>query len=339
MTLHQLARVIRFVLFAAALLAFVILTGCTRKKEIWVYTSIYKEVIAEMDAAAHAAMPDVQIKWFQGGSENVAAKVNTELAAGKPKADLILTSDPFWYFELKKNGKLLPYESPAAREVDAIYRDPEQHFATVRMPVMVMGYNSESLQPGQLPERWKDLADPKWKGKVSMGSPLESGTHFTTVAMLAKLYGWEYFQALRRNELVAAGGNSSVITRIETKERPVGIVLLENILKAQAKGSPVRPIYPADGVIPVPSYVAILKDSGEPELAKKVYDWFYSAAAQTAMIHSGMYSPLPKSASPENARTWAELQPGLMKWSPELLSEFFGQRDQIKGKFSEVVLH
>ena len=51
-------------------------------------------------------------------------------------------------------------------------------------------------------------------------------------------------------------GNVSVITRIETRERPVGVVLLENILKAQAKGSPVKAIYPTDGGIPVPSPIA-----------------------------------------------------------------------------------
>lgn len=314
-------------------------TRCSGKKEIWIYTSIYKEVIAELDPALHAAFPDISVKWYQAGSENVASKVNAELAAGKTQADLILTSDPFWYLELKKAGKLIPYKSPAAQGVPAHFADPDGAFTTVRIPVMVVGYNSESIKEAELPKTWKDLADPKWKTKLSVGNPLESGTCFSTVALLTKLYGWDYFAQLRKLDLVSAGGNSSVITRIETRERPMGIVLLENILKAMKKGSPVRPHYPQDGVIPVPSPIAILQNTEHPEIARKIYDWFFSEAAQKAIVSSGMYSPLATIPSPDKAKPWKELEGNMVKWSNEILNEIYASREQIKAKFSEVVLH
>lgn len=328
-------------LFLASLLGvFLATVGCTRNQnEIWIYTSLYKEVIAEMEPLLKEAFPDHTVRWYQGGSETVASKVNAELAAGGTRADLILTSDPFWYYELKKAGKLLPYDSPAAKEVPAIYRDPENAFVTVRMPVMVIGYNSETYQPEELPKSWKDLADPKWKDKISMGSPLESGTNFTTVALLSKKYGWDYFQKLRELNIVAAGGNSSVMTRMETKERPIGIVLVENILKNQSKGSPVKAVYPNDGTIPVPSPIAILSSTKNPEGVKKIYDWFFSPKAQQAIVKGGMYSPLPGIASPGNAKEWKDLQSEMMTWNPDLLTELFGARDQVKAKFSEVVFH
>ena len=62
--------------------------------------------------------PDLTIRWFQRGSEDVAARLNSEIAAGRVAADLVMTSDPFWYEELKEAGHLLEYRSPAAR------RDP-----------------------------------------------------------------------------------------------------------------------------------------------------------------------------------------------------------------------
>src|SRR5689334_20415580 len=94
-------------------------TGCTRKNSVWIYTSLYKEMVAELDPLVHAAFPGVDVQWFQGGSENVAAKINAEMAAGKSQADLVITSDPFWYLELKQAGKLLTYDSPAARAIPA----------------------------------------------------------------------------------------------------------------------------------------------------------------------------------------------------------------------------
>jgi iron(III) transport system substrate-binding protein len=311
-------------------------SGCRHANEVWIYTSIYKEVIAEMKPLLARALPDVEVRWYQGGSENVAARVNTELFAGRTQADLILTSDPFWYLELKKAGKLASYESPQAREVPAQYVDPEHYFTTVRHCVMVIGVNPEASMPG--PDGWKALADPRFKKRLSMASPIESGTTFTAAAMLARAFGWEWFGELRRNEIVAAGGNGSVINRMETRERPVGIVLLENILKARARKSPVTAIYPVDGAIAIPSPIALTADSRHPELARRVYDWFFTEEAQRAIVHGSMYSPIARMPAPEGAVPWSELAPKMMKWDAQVADEIFKQRDAIKARFSEVVL-
>jgi iron(III) transport system substrate-binding protein len=325
---------IRAVVLAAA---FAALVSCTPKKTIWVYTSLYKEVIAEIEPAIRAAVPEAEIRFFQGGSENVAAKLGSELAAGHAQADLVLTSDPFWYLELKKTGKLLSYDSPAAHAVPPELRDPDGAFVTVRVCAMVIGYNSQAVTEADAPKSWKELADPRWAGKVSMGSPLESGTTFTLAALLSRQAGWELFGKLRSQELIAAGGNGSVISRMETRERPVGIVLLENILKSARGGSPVRAVYPAEGVVPIPSPIAILKDSGNPELAKKVYDWFFSEAAQRAIVKGDMYSPVDGIPAPEGARPWKDVA-RIAPWNPKLLEELYAGRADVKRKFAEVVL-
>jgi iron(III) transport system substrate-binding protein len=265
-------------------------SSCHSKPTLWVYTSLYKEVVAEMKPAVDRAFPEVDVRWYQGGSENVAARVNTELFAGRTQADLILTSDPFWYLELKKNGKLAAYDSPAVREVSNDLKDPDHAFATVRIPAMVLAYNSDALSAPQAPASWEAFrsGEARWKDRLSMGSPLESGTSFTAVALLSKKFGWEYFATLRRLDIIAAGGNSSVINRMETRERPIGVVLLENVLKARKKGSPIQPVYPEDGVIPVPSPIAITADSREPERARRLYDWFFTDEAQKAIVRAGM---------------------------------------------------
>jgi iron(III) transport system substrate-binding protein len=308
-------------------------SGCTHKNRVWIYTSMYKEVVAEMKPELERALPGIEVRWYQGGSETVAARINTELVAGRTQADLVLTSDPFWYEELKKSGKLQAYDSPAARAVPAQYADPEHYFTTVRMCLMVIGYNPDAAQA---PLGWVDLKNPRYSGHLSMGSPVESGTMFTATAMLERAFGWEWFAALRRGDLIAAGGNGSVINRIETRERPVGMVLLENILKARKKGSPIHAVYPAEGAIAVPSPIALTSDSRNPELARKVYDWFFSREAQTAIVRGSMYSPLPDMPAPEGARPWAQVP--LMKWDAQVLGELYSQRDGIKTKFQEAVI-
>lgn len=325
--------------YALSILFFTLITSsCSNKPEFWIYTSLYKDTINEIEPTLQKQFPNVKIQFYQGGSETVASKVNAELTSGKTKADLLITSDPFWYVEMKKKGKLLKYESAAAKHAPKSFSDPDGYFEVNRIPVMVLGYHSEAIKPEELPRTWKELTESKWKDKVSMGDPLQSGTNFTTAAFLSDRYGWDFFKKLRSQNLIAAGGNSSVLNRIETKERPVGVLLLENILKAMKKNSPVRPLYPTDGVIAIPSPIAITSDTKDPELAKQIYDWFFSDYAQNEIVKSGMYSPLPHIAPPQGAPDWSNLKQRAMPWSEAFRQKILDKRAEIKQKFTEVVL-
>jgi len=316
-------------------------SACTKKPDrptVWIYTSLYPEVVSSMEPLLAQAFPDFEVKFFQGGSETIAARVNAELSGGKTQADLLLTSDPFWYQELKKGGHLLPYASPAAAQVPAEWKDPDSAYITVRVPVMVLGVNSKSVPQAQAPRRWKDLESPEWKGKLSMGSPLESGTTFTAIAVFEKTMGWNFIEVLRKQDMLSAGGNSAVLSRIETGERPVGILLLENLLKAKQKGSPVEVIYPEDGVLPIPSPIAITSKTAHPELARKVVDWFFSEQAQREMVKSGLYSALPLDLTPPGGRPWSELKKSSIRFDAELISLLFPEREKTKTKFQTLWL-
>ena len=178
------------------------------------------QVLAELQPELDRAFPDFHVEFFQGGSEVVAAKVAAEMAGGRTQADVILTSDPFWYAELKQAGKLLPYVPAAASAIPAALKDPDGVYVTNRIPFMVIGYNPEKAAGTPRPKRWADLSTPAFQKKVTLGSPLESGTTFTAVAFLSESPGWTFFETLRRQDAISAGGNSAVIQRLETGERP-----------------------------------------------------------------------------------------------------------------------
>ncbi|MGZ3697197.1 MAG: extracellular solute-binding protein [Bdellovibrionota bacterium] len=314
-------------------------SGCFFRSTVVVYTSLPREVITEMTAPLHTRVTDADVQWVQASSEQLTARILQEAAEGSVKADLIVSCDPMLYQELKQTGKLLPYDSPAAAAVPERFRDPDHAFTTVRLPFLVLAYNSQLLKPNELPAKWKDLSESRYRAKLSMGNPSESTPYFFGLAMLVKEYGWDYFRALRRQELVSEGASTAVVSRIESGERPLGMALLETVLKMQGKGRPVRAIYPLDGVIPVPCPIALSADSSHSSAAKQVYDWFFGPAAQNFMVRSGMYSPFPKFPPPDQARPLSEVLSNSMVWTARDLLEIFRTRDQIRGKFSEIVLH
>ena len=333
-------RTWRFTLVTLATLVTLLtpLAGCggdDGRRELWIYTSIYPSVIERMKPTLERAFPDVRFRWYQKGSEQVAARLTMELEAGKSPCDLLLTSDPFYYAELAAAGLLLPYESPAAKDVPAGLRDPGHAYVTVRVPVMVLGVNTKELPPEAWPTAFADLGRAPLRGLIAMGDPLKSGTNFTTVAALTTSRGWDLIEAWSRNGIVAEGGNSAVLRRLETGDRPVGVILLENLLPRIEKGSPLKIVYPEEGAIPVPSPIAILKGTTDEALAKRVYDVMFSDAIQEAIVAGHMYSPLPDRDAPAGARPWSELR--LHPWDAAFVDDVKTRRKAIKQRFREIM--
>lgn len=325
------------------LLAFFVCVGtaCTKKEkkpEIWIYTSLYKDTIADVQPKLEAKFPEYQFSFFQSGSEEVAAKVNAEELAGGTKADLFIFSDRFWFEEMAQRGRLHKYSPTGSGSVAEMLRNKDEFYAAVSIPVMVLIYNSEAIPAAQAPKTFKELADPKWKGKFATGSPLSSGTNFTTVAFLQKNYGWDYFKALRKNDTIAEGGNSSVIRRVQTKERPVGWVLLENALRLQDSDPKLKIIYPEDGVVLQSNVLAIAKKAASREPAQKVADWFFSRDGQDAMVRSYMYAAVPGNEAPRGAPAFDQIMKNAQKWTPEIVQEFMKGRESLKEEFAKIML-
>jgi iron(III) transport system substrate-binding protein len=250
----------------------------------------------------------------------------------------MISSDRFWYEDLAQQGKLHLYRSPKISEMDPSLKNPDGFYSTLSIPVMVLCYNQDALKQAP-PATFKELTDAKWKDLVSSGSPLASGTNFTTMAFLQRAYGWEYFNALKKNGFIAEGGNSAVVRRLQSGERPVGKVLLENILRFQDQDTRLKVVFPADGAVIHNNVVAITKKDGDRSLAEKVVDWLYEQKGQEAMVRSFMYSPFKGFAAPKGAPALEDVLAKSFPWTPQVLKEIGENRSQLKEKFTEIIFH
>ena len=91
-------------LVLAGLTAACMITGCrlelgppgeaaaTGRPTVWVYTAIYQEQVDQFAALAAAELPDIDVQWFQGGSEKVAQRWEAEHSAGGSPACIVATS-------------------------------------------------------------------------------------------------------------------------------------------------------------------------------------------------------------------------------------------------------
>ena len=294
----------KWMLGAAAILALsVALAGCGggdkkaekkaggTKGELMVYTSIYPDIIDNMCKPNVAkAFPEMKVNWFQGGTEKVVTKITGEIKAKKIGADVLMVADPSYYLKLEDQKLLLPYKS---KEEKNLINDKAADGAwyAVRVCNMIIAYNADKLKAEDAPKNWTDLTDPKWKGKIAMPNPMLSGTAYVAVGALADKYGWEYFDKLKANGLRVEEGNSAIQNKLLTGEYAAAMILEENILKlANTKKEPLKVIYPKDGVVQVPSPIAIFNTTKNPEGAKALVDWWLSKEGQQAVVKGWMHS-------------------------------------------------
>ena len=334
----------KWLIATAALLAMVVAAGCggdkkaadtkggsKAKGDVMVYTSIYPDIIDNMCKPNIAkAFPDMKVSWFQGGTENVITKITGEIKADKVAADLLMVADPSYYLKLQSEKRLFNYVSPNMKDVVSA-KDKDGAWTAVRISNMIIAYNSDKLKPEDAPKTWKDLTDPKWKGKIAMPNPMLSGTAYVAVGALADKYGWEYFDQLKANDIHVEQGNSAIQNKLLTGEYAAAMILEENILKlAATKKEPLKVVYPGDGVIVVPSPIAIMSTTKNPDGAKAIVDWWLSKEGQQAVVKGWMHSVRADVEPPTGAPALKTFIDNAVKIDWKKLSE---QNAQIKEQF------
>lgn len=301
--------------------------------ELWVYTSAFPSLVDAIDAMAKRTLPKVNVRWFKAGTEKISSRIEGELAAGGTKADVLLVSDPFLYERYRHDHLLLRYASPNELRIPPSMLDLDGYYTTARISTMVVAFRKSLQDP---PRSFAELTDPKWKGRIAIGDPLSSGTAFTWAAFELKALGPDYFRQLRANGAVVAGGNAAVQARIEGGEVAAGVLLLENVLGAQQKGSDLTYRFPDDGAVTIPGYVALFASTRNPVAAKAFYDLLLSPEGQNAVVAPGlMHAPEIHHAGPDHLGDTSWLLDHSRPWTPELVTWGVEKSASIKEAFSE----
>ena len=324
------------------LVAMIAVTGCGGKEqpkanekqasELTVYTSVYNGMVKEMaQPVVKQQLKDVNVDWRTAGSENVKKKIMSELKEGKSDADVVMISDPSFYLHLKKDGKLLNYKSPQAAEL-AVTVDADGSFTPIRVSAVVIAVNREKIE--DIPKSWKDLLDPKYKGKIAMSNPSVAATALATVMALKDKYGWEYWEKLKENGVLVSS-TMEMRDKFSRGEYPITITMEEDVLRQKsALNVPAAIVYPEEGSVLVPGYIAIMKDAKNPEGAKKLVDWWLSEEGQSAMSLGFMHPVKFGINEPVGSRSLFDLQIHSMSvnWN-----KLMAEENEVKDKFAEIM--
>src|SRR5436853_7852766 len=100
-----------------------------------------------------------------------------ELQANLKLIDVIHTSDAGHFVLLKEKKLLMKYTPPGVDAFPPGFKDKDGYYFTLRATVNVIAYNTKLVPAAEAPKGWKDLLDPKWRGKMVGAQPGHPGQH------------------------------------------------------------------------------------------------------------------------------------------------------------------
>jgi iron(III) transport system substrate-binding protein len=222
--------------------------------------------------------PDIDVSVYRANSETVLQRTLQEQEAGFYGNDILETNAG----ELgiaNQEGLLAEYKSG--------YRDkvrPEgqrENWTASRFNVFVVGWNTKMLKPGEQPKSLEELADPKWKGKISL--------ELSDVDWFAAMYGYfqkqgksdaeikDLFTKIASNAKVAKG-HTVQGELLSAGQFAVAVSAYSHTIdKAAADGAPVtwRPsgVEPVQPVVTRPNGVAAMRTAKHPAAATLFVDF------------------------------------------------------------------
>jgi iron(III) transport system substrate-binding protein len=256
-------------------------------KVVW-YTAVDVKVAEGVARLFRQQYPKIELEVERSGSERVFQRINQEYQSGIRNVDVVNSSDASHFLLWKQQKWLAPHTPPDVRRYPREGSDPEGHYAAWRATLCVMGYNTNLVKPEDAPKGYRDLLDPKWKGKLAKSHPGYSGTALTGTYALSRALGWDYLDKLSKQGVQQLQSTTATPKSIASGERAVMVDGNEyNMFIEIEKKSPVKIVYAAEGTPFVTSPTAIFAGAPHPNAARVLQNFLFTARAQQLLVDEG----------------------------------------------------
>ncbi len=270
--------------------------------------------------------PFVKVTVWRSDSKSLLKRVSEEYASGRYLVDVIdITHGGMGIFQ--KKGIFQEYYSPemSAYEDDVKTKGKTGVYSLGDLELYIgLGFNTSLISKSDAPKNFKDLLDPRWKGKISFAG---TSTGIQWLGGALNVMGRDYLEKLARQEIkvqnIAAAALAGLIV---SGEAPLSPTIYEsNIITFKGKGAPVdwRAIEP---VVTNLAASGITTKAPHPHAALLFLDYFHSKEGQRVLMRGGLGSPREDVGSLERKfkKSYLEAQ-----YSVEELERKFNEWEQL----------
>jgi iron(III) transport system substrate-binding protein len=253
------------------------------------YTSTDLPVAEKLAKAFEAKYPGIAVRVERTGAERVFQRIGQEYASNIHAVDVVNSSDAAHFIVWKRDGILAPYvPEDVAKFYPTEHKDVDGQFASWRVWLSIIAYNTGLVKPEEAPKSFADLLDPRWKGKIVKAHPGYSGTIMTATYQMQRDLGWTWFEQLAKQNIMQVQSSADPPKKLDLGERAVMADGNEyNIFQMKEAGRPVEPVYASEGSPLIIGPNGIFKGSPNPNAAKLLQSFCFSRDAQQLIIDAG----------------------------------------------------
>jgi iron(III) transport system substrate-binding protein len=177
-----------------------LIDGAKKEGALTIYTSATVEdmkALTDVFEAKYGIKPQV---WRASG-ENIVQRSVVEARGNRFDVDVFETDGPMME-SLHREKLLQAVQSPILADLAPQAIQPHKEWIGDRLQIFTAAYNTNSVKKADLPKRYEDLLDPKWKGKLGIEAA-DTDWFQALVSSMGEEKGLKLFR-----DIVAANGIS-----------------------------------------------------------------------------------------------------------------------------------
>jgi iron(III) transport system substrate-binding protein len=266
-----------------------LIAAAKKEGKVVYYTSIDLALAEKIAKAFEAKYPGIPVRVERTGAERVFQRIGQEYSSRIYAVDVVNSSDAAHFIAWKRDGILQPYVTEdVAKFYPSEHKDPDGQFASFRVGLSVIGYNTDLVKAADAPKSFADLLDPKWMGKIVKAHPGYSGNVMSATFELTRDLGWEYLERLAKQKIMQVQSSTDPPKKLALGERAVMVDGNEyNALQLKESGKPVEIVYPTEGTPMAVGPNAIFKNAPNPNAARLFQSFCFSQECQQLVIDVG----------------------------------------------------
>lgn len=284
-------------------------------QDVVVYTSRNEHLVKDI-FEAYTKETGVKIRYRTGEPGALIQALKAEGA--KSEADLYLTVDAGNLWFAQNQGLLTPIQSEILeKNIPSYLREKNNHWFALSIRARTIVYHTGKVKTSEL-STYEDLADPKWKGRLCLRTAKKVYTQ-SLVAMLIDQHGNAKAKTIVdgwvKNAVDIFANDTAVLDAINAGQCDIGVVntYYYGRLMEEKPSLPLG-LFWADqkenGVHINVSGAGLLKNSKNPDGAKKFLEWLSSDVAQKSFAQVNLEYPVLEGAplSPI-VESWGKYKP------------------------------
>src|SRR5215204_640983 len=199
-----------------------LIAAAQREGKVVFYTSIDVPLAEKIAKAFEAKYSGIAVRVERTGAERVFQRIGQEYGSRIYAVDVVNSSDAAHFIAWKRDGLLQAYvPEDVAKVYPAEHKDADGLFASFRVGMSVIGYNTNLVKAEDAPKSFADLLDPKWSGKMVKAHPGYSGNVMSATFQVTRDLGWEYLEKLAKQKIMQVQSSTDPPKKLALGERAV----------------------------------------------------------------------------------------------------------------------